>query len=50
MPAILIEVAFITNPEEEKRLRDPAFKDKVSGAIFDSIKRFHEKYVQAHAR
>ncbi len=50
MPAILIEVAFITNPEEEKRLRDPGFKDKVSGAIFDSIKRFHEKYVQAHAR
>src|SRR5262249_10964282 len=28
MPAILIEVAFITSPEEEKRLKDATFKDK----------------------
>jgi N-acetylmuramoyl-L-alanine amidase len=50
MPAILIEVAFITNPEEERRLRDAAFKDRLGSAIFESIKRFHEKYVQARAR
>ena len=50
MPAILIEVAFITNPEEERRLRDAAFKDRLGSAIFESIRRFHEKYVQARAR
>jgi len=50
MPAVLIEVAFITNPEEEKRLRDAAFKDRLSDAILASIQRFHEKYVRARAR
>ncbi|HEX9426932.1 MAG TPA: N-acetylmuramoyl-L-alanine amidase [Candidatus Polarisedimenticolia bacterium] len=50
MPAVLIEVAFISNPEEEKRLRDAAFKDRVAGAIFDSIKRFHDKYVKTRSR
>ncbi len=50
MPAILIEVAFITSPEEEKRLRDAAFKDKVSGAIFDSVRKFHDKYDRARSR
>lgn len=50
MPAVLIEVAFISNPEEEKRLREPAFKDRVAGAIYDSVKRFHDKYVRKRSR
>jgi len=50
MPAVLVEVAFITSPEEERRLKDAAFKDKVSGAIFDSVRKFHDKYVQARSR
>jgi len=50
MPAILIEVAFISNPEEEKRLRDAAFKDRLGSAIFESIQRFNEKYVRARSR
>jgi len=50
MPAVLIEVAFITSPEEEKRLKDSAFKDRLAGAIFDSVRKFHDKYVQARSR
>jgi N-acetylmuramoyl-L-alanine amidase len=50
MPAILIEVAFITSPEEEKRLKDPAFKDRLAGAIFVSVRKFHDKYIQARSR
>ncbi len=50
MPAVLIEVAFISNPDEEKRLKDPAFKDRLSGAIFDSVKRFGDKYVKDRTR
>ncbi len=50
MPAILIEVAFITSPEEEKRLKDPAFKDRLAGAIFASVRKFHDKYIQARSR
>jgi N-acetylmuramoyl-L-alanine amidase len=47
MPAILIEVAFISNPEEERRLRDASFKDRLAGSIFDSLRRYHDKYVRS---
>jgi len=50
MPAVLIEVAFISNPDEEKRLKDPGFKDKLAASIFDGIKRFQSKYGEKGAR
>jgi len=37
MPAMLVETAFISNPEEERRLTDPAFQRKVAGAVLDGI-------------
>lgn len=40
MPAMLVETAFISNPEEERRLRDPAFQRKVAGAVLDGINTF----------
>ena len=33
IPAVLIETAYISNPEEEKLLRSPAFQNKVAGRI-----------------
>jgi N-acetylmuramoyl-L-alanine amidase len=47
MPAVLIEIAFISNPDEERRLRDAAFKDRLAGTIHDSIRRFHDRYLKA---
>jgi N-acetylmuramoyl-L-alanine amidase len=43
MPAVLVEVAFISSPEEEKRLRDAAFKDRIADAIATSIRIFRKK-------
>ena len=40
MPAMLVETAFISNAEEEKRLIDPAYQRKVAGAVVDGIKTF----------
>lgn len=40
MPAMLVETAFISNPEEERRLRDPAFQRKVANAVLDGINTF----------
>jgi len=40
MPAMLVETAFISNPEEERRLKDPAFQGKVAGAVLDGINTF----------
>lgn len=44
MPNILIETAFISNPEEEKLLRNRAFQQKQATAIFRSIKAFIEMF------
>ena len=40
MPAALIEVAYLTNPSQEKLAGSEAFKDTVAQAIFDSIMMF----------
>jgi N-acetylmuramoyl-L-alanine amidase len=37
MPAMLVETAFISNPEEERRLNDPAFVRKIAGAVVDGV-------------
>jgi N-acetylmuramoyl-L-alanine amidase len=38
IPSILVETAFITNPEEEKRLKDPAQQVKIADAILAGVK------------
>ncbi|BBO99906.1 N-acetylmuramoyl-L-alanine amidase [Sulfuriferula nivalis] len=40
IPSILVETAFISNPEEESRLGDDAYQDKLANAIVDGIKRY----------
>ncbi len=40
MPAVLIETAFISNPAEEKKLRNEEFLDKIAFAIFNGISKF----------
>ena len=43
IPSILVETAFISNPEEEKRLNDDAYQDKMAEAIFSGIKKYLAK-------
>jgi N-acetylmuramoyl-L-alanine amidase len=43
MPAVLLEVGFITNPVEEKTLRDPNFLGKVVKAIRDATIEFRKQ-------
>ena len=40
VPSILVETAFISNPEEEKRLNDEAYQDQLARAILVGIKRY----------
>ena len=40
IPAALVEVAFISNPEEERLLADPAFQRRAAEAIALGIKRY----------
>ena len=43
IPSILIETAFISNPEEEKRLNDEAYQEKMAEAIIAGIRRYFSK-------
>jgi len=43
MPAVLVEIGFITNPEEENRLQDGAYRDRIAGAIIESVAAFKER-------
>ncbi len=43
IPSILVETAFISNPDEEKRLKSAAYQNKVADAIFIGIKRYFAK-------
>lgn len=42
IPSILVETAFISNPEEEKRLNDPDYQDEMAKMIFDGIKKYFD--------
>ena len=44
VPSILVETAFISNPEEEKRLNDEAYQDQLARAILVGIKRYLAKH------
>ncbi len=44
MPAVLVEIGFITNPDEERRLRDASFKDRLASALYESVRRYHDRY------
>ncbi|MFN2646304.1 MAG: N-acetylmuramoyl-L-alanine amidase, partial [Burkholderiales bacterium] len=44
VPSILVETAFISNPQEEKRLNDRGYQDELARAILDGIR----DYVARH--
>ena len=47
MPAALLEMAFISNPDEEKLLNDPVFQEKVAQGIVQGMERFFAQAAQA---
>jgi N-acetylmuramoyl-L-alanine amidase len=40
IPSILVETAFISNPDEERRLMDTAFQQKVAESIFGGVRSY----------
>ena len=40
IPSILVETAFISNPDEEKKLNDEAYQDKLAQALLRGIKQY----------
>ena len=50
MPAVLVEVAFISNADEEKRLRSPEFQQAVADAVARAVSRFYARRLPAAVR
>ena len=43
IPSVLVETAFISNPDEERRLRDPSFQVHMAEALERGIRRYFER-------
>jgi len=42
VPSILVETAFISNPSEERKLRDPEHQDQLAAAVMGGVKSYFE--------
>lgn len=42
IPSVLVETAFISNPEEEARLNDPAYQNQLADALMRAIERYFQ--------
>jgi N-acetylmuramoyl-L-alanine amidase len=43
MPAVLIEMGFLTNAEQERQLKSSTFQDTIVQALVDAIVRFRDE-------
>lgn len=46
MPAILIEIGFVTNPKEERKLREPRYRDEIARAIAAGLAEYKRAWDQ----
>jgi N-acetylmuramoyl-L-alanine amidase len=49
MPAVLVEMGFLSNAEQEKQLRSDGFQNNVVQALVESITRFRDARSAARA-
>jgi N-acetylmuramoyl-L-alanine amidase len=42
MPSILAEVSFISNPQEERQIKTPAYRQAIADALFDGVRSYAE--------
>jgi N-acetylmuramoyl-L-alanine amidase len=44
MPAVLVELGFLSNPDEEQKLRDPAYRGELAETLVRAVSRFKAEY------
>ena len=49
MPAVLVEMGFISNAEQERQLSSEAFQTAIARSLFDAIVRFRDSLTGAAA-
>lgn len=48
MPAVLVEMGFISNPQDRQKLQDPSYQEKIAKAIAEGINRYFKKDKPKH--
>ena len=46
MPAILLEIGFVTNPREERKLKDTKYRDEIARAVFAGLAEYKRAWDQ----
>src|SRR5437016_13943852 len=46
MPAILLEIGFVTNPKEERKLKDTKYRDEIARAVFAGLAEYKRAWDQ----
>ena len=49
VPSILVETAYISNPDEERKLKDPRYQDKIATALYKGIKGYFKSNPPANS-
>jgi N-acetylmuramoyl-L-alanine amidase len=44
MPAVLVEIGFISNPQEEERLQDEGYRDRIARALAAGLGAYKKRY------
>ena len=50
MPSVLAEIAFVSNPEDEKRLKTPEYRDVIARALFRGVRAYLEALSRTQMR
>lgn len=40
MPSVLVEMGFVSNPKEAKRLSDPSYRERIANGIYEGIEEY----------
>jgi N-acetylmuramoyl-L-alanine amidase len=49
MPSVLAEVSFLTNPQEARLLKGPAYRQRIAEALFDAVRKYQAALKSAPA-
>lgn len=49
MPSVLVEIAFITNPQEGRLLKSGAYRQRIALALFDAVRGYQQSLKSAPA-
>jgi N-acetylmuramoyl-L-alanine amidase len=46
MPSVLAEISFITNPQDARLLKAPAYRQRIAQALFDALRKYQQSLKQ----